>query len=169
VKETTAQDASGTTIAPWHDLRVAVFLVPAETERSCGTSRIGIGGLIEQPGTGQEAVDAAGPMDAQTAPTGPWKTADGFPQAPTAISGSSNQERSRQKHQTWPATGPQPLPSSAAVASGAPFADPSPAEIVVADRALTHSFCYRRAAVASRSLLPMERTQGGHDGQDSQR
>jgi hypothetical protein len=30
-------------------------------------------------------VDAAGPVDAQTAPTGPWKTADGFPQAPTAI------------------------------------------------------------------------------------
>ena len=32
--------------------------------------------------TTTEAVDAAGPVDAQTAPTGPWKTADGFPQRP---------------------------------------------------------------------------------------
>ena len=30
-----------------------------------------------------EAVGAAGPVDAQTAPTGPRKAADGFPQAPT--------------------------------------------------------------------------------------
>jgi hypothetical protein len=29
-----------------------------------------------------EAVDAAGPVDAQTAPTGPWKTADGFHKRP---------------------------------------------------------------------------------------
>jgi hypothetical protein len=35
----------------------------------------------------REAVDAAAPVDAQNAPTGPWKTADGFPQAPTAIIG----------------------------------------------------------------------------------
>jgi hypothetical protein len=33
----------------------------------------------------QEAVDAAGPVDAQNAPTGPWITADGYPRAPTAI------------------------------------------------------------------------------------
>src|SRR6202166_3153562 len=33
------------------------------------------------------AVDAAGPVDAQHAPTGPWITADGYPQAPTAIIG----------------------------------------------------------------------------------
>jgi hypothetical protein len=30
-------------------------------------------------------VDADGPVDAKSAPTGPWKTADGFPRAPTAI------------------------------------------------------------------------------------
>jgi IstB-like ATP binding protein len=30
----------------------------------------------------QEAVDAAGPVDAQNAPTGPWITADGNPQPP---------------------------------------------------------------------------------------
>ena len=35
----------------------------------------------------EEAVDAAGPVDAKNAPTGPWKTEDGFPQASTAIIG----------------------------------------------------------------------------------
>lgn len=30
------------------------------------------------------AVDAAGAVDAQTAPTAPWETARGFPQATTA-------------------------------------------------------------------------------------
>jgi hypothetical protein len=35
----------------------------------------------------KETVDAAGPVDAQNAPTGPWITADGYPQAPTAIIG----------------------------------------------------------------------------------
>jgi hypothetical protein len=32
-------------------------------------------------------VDAAGPVDAENAPTGPWITADGYPRAPTAIIG----------------------------------------------------------------------------------
>ena len=32
-------------------------------------------------------------MDAQNAPTGPWKTADGFPQAPTAIIGYVKRSR----------------------------------------------------------------------------
>ena len=35
--------------------------------------------------------------------------------------------------------------------------------------ALTHPFCYRRGAVASRSLLPMGQIQGGHDGTEGQR
>ena len=35
----------------------------------------------------KEAVDAVGPVDAKNAPTGPWKTEDGFPQASTAIIG----------------------------------------------------------------------------------
>ena len=107
MNETTAQDASGTTIARWHGVRVDVFLAAGETERSCGTSRIGIGGLVErpEPGTGQEAVDAAGPVDAQNAPTGPWKTAAGFPQAPTAIIVSSLTEKGRQRSATRPATG----------------------------------------------------------------
>jgi len=35
--------------------------------------------------------------------------------------------------------------------------------------ALTHPFRYPRGAVASRSLLPLWQTQGGHDGTDNQR
>ena len=66
MNETTAQDAPGSTIARGDDLGVAGFLAVRPIARA------------------SEAVDAAGPVDAQNAPTGPWKTADGFPQAPTA-------------------------------------------------------------------------------------
>jgi hypothetical protein len=69
VTETTAQDAPESMITVWDDPRVAVFVAVSATARA------------------PEAVDAAGPVDAQNAPTGPWKTADGFPQASTAIIG----------------------------------------------------------------------------------
>ena len=84
MNETTAQDASGATIAAWDDLKVDLFFTGRAMARS---SRIDTGCLVERPEpcVGQEAVDAAGPVDAQNAPTGPWKTADGFPRAPTAI------------------------------------------------------------------------------------
>jgi hypothetical protein len=75
VIETTAQDAPGSTISPSVDLTVAVFFAARAIARA------------------SEAVDAAGPVDAQNAPTGPWKTADGFPQAPTAIIVFSIRER----------------------------------------------------------------------------
>jgi hypothetical protein len=123
MKETTAQDGSGSTIAPWDDLRVDPFSHAGDTERSSGRSGTGITiwSHHAEPRTKQEAVDAAGPVDAQNAPTGPWKTADGFPRAPTAIINlvSSKSMTSEVSVQTWPATSPQPLPSSAAVASGA--------------------------------------------------
>ena len=48
-------------------------------------------------------MDAAGPVDAQNAPTGPWITADGYPRAPTAIHGY--EERSR-KNVRQPQGGP---------------------------------------------------------------
>ena len=76
--------------------------------------------LLTEPRTDKEAVDAAGPVDAQNAPTGPWKTADGFPRAPTAIIVILNKGERRQLSD-MPATGPRQLPSSAAVASGAPL------------------------------------------------
>ncbi len=101
--ETTAQDASGATIAAWDDLKVDVFFTRREIEGACGASRIDTGSLVEraEPCTRQEAVDAAGPVDAQNAPTGPWKTADGFPRAPTAIIGSLTRRRiTRQESDT---------------------------------------------------------------------
>ena len=64
--KTTAQDAPGSTIAVSDDLRVDGFLAAGALAHA------------------SEAVDAAGPVDAQNAPTGPWKTADGVPRASTA-------------------------------------------------------------------------------------
>jgi hypothetical protein len=66
VTETTTQDAPGWAITTADDLRVAVVFEARTIARA------------------PEAVDAAGPVDAQNAPTGPWKTADGFPRASTA-------------------------------------------------------------------------------------
>ena len=116
--ETTAQDASGATIAAWDDLKVDPFSLAARLRAS---SRIDTDCLVErlEPCAGQEAVDAAGPVDAQNAPTGPWKTADGFPQAPTAIIVSLIKQEEGSSHTA--ATGPRQLPSSAAVDSGAPL------------------------------------------------
>ena len=124
MKETTAQDAPGSTIAPWDDLKVESFSHAGDTERSSGRSGIAITIWSHNaPSRVQkkEAVDAAGPVDAQNAPTAPWKTADGFPQAPTAIINFFNSKSmtSEVSDQIWHATSPQPLPSSAAVASGA--------------------------------------------------
>ena len=87
--ETTAQDASGATIAVWDGLTVALFSALARS--SAGVARLESTlstGRMTEPRTGKEAVDAAGPVDAQNASTGPCKTADGFPRAPTAIIGS---------------------------------------------------------------------------------
>jgi hypothetical protein len=119
VNETTAQEASGATIAAWDDLKVDPFFTRRALARS---SRIDTACLVERlaPGAGQEAVDAAGPVDAQNAPTGPWKTADGFPQAPTAIIVTLIKEKEG-SYQPRPATGQRQLPSSAAVASGTPL------------------------------------------------
>jgi hypothetical protein len=90
-------------------------------------------GRMTEPRTGKEAVDAAGPVDAQNAPTGPWKTADGFPQAPTAIIVSLIQE----KEGSYPATAcdrPATITEFRCGRQRRSFANPSPAEIVVVDR-----------------------------------
>src|ERR1700681_2794434 len=72
-----------------------------------------------EPCTDQAAVDAAGPVDAQTAPTGPCKTADGFPRASTAIIISLIREERSLTRQTLHTAcdRPLPLPSAAAVDS----------------------------------------------------
>jgi hypothetical protein len=119
VNDPTAQDASGPTITAWDDLTIDPVFTrralarPSRIDTACPIAR-------RAPSAGQEAVDAAGPVDAQTAPTAPWKTADGFPQAPTAILVSLIKEKDGSS-QPRPATGPRQSPSSAAVASGAPL------------------------------------------------
>ena len=77
-------------------------------------------------------MDAAGPVDAQNAPTGPWKTADGFPQASTAIIVFliKEQEGSYQMACDRPAT----ITEFRCGRQRRSFANPSPAEIVVVDR-----------------------------------
>jgi hypothetical protein len=134
VNETTAQDASGSTIALSDDLRVDLFFSAGETERARQASDRHRD-LVErsEPCTDEEAVDAAGPVDAQNAPTGPWKTADGFPRAPTAIISSLTREESQGRHHTRPPTGQRQYPSAAGGGRHS-FAYPSPAEIVVVNR-----------------------------------
>jgi hypothetical protein len=100
VKETTAQDASGLTITASVDQRDGLFPRPVRPE----------------------AVDAAGPVDAQNAPTGPWKTADGFPQAPTAILVFVNRREERTRQRARPAHDNDRVPlRSPAVLSSLPL------------------------------------------------
>jgi hypothetical protein len=51
-------------------------------------TRAAAGCLGSAEGHNDKTVNAAGPVDAQTAPTGPWKTSNGFPPAPTAVAAS---------------------------------------------------------------------------------
>ena len=97
MKETTAQAAPGSTIASWVDLRVTMLSHRWQDRALVRTSQPGIGywSNDSEPRMSQEAVDAAGPVDAQNAPTGPWKTADGFPRASTAIIVSLNRKDSQ--------------------------------------------------------------------------
>jgi hypothetical protein len=87
VKQTTAQDGSGSTITPWDDLWVDLFSMWLRPRlvRPVSDRQLGVWSNHPKTRTDEEAVDAAGAMDAQNAPTAPWKTADGFPRAPTAI------------------------------------------------------------------------------------
>jgi hypothetical protein len=104
MKETTAQDASGSTIGRMGRPAGRRVVQCWRDRASCGTSQIGIRCVVDTTQHGEEAVDAAGPVDAQNAPTGPWKTADGFPRAPTAIIVSLIKGESQRRHQTRPAT-----------------------------------------------------------------
>jgi hypothetical protein len=79
-------------------------------------------------GTAAEAVDAAGPVDAQNAPTGPWKTADGFHERPPPSSFSGPEgERENDKGVDTVRDQPATIMSSAAGNSGAPCPNPSAA------------------------------------------
>ena len=107
------------------------FLGAGDPETPYGTSRAGIGGRGRKTlGADQKAVDADGPVDAQNAPTAPWKTADGFPQAPTASIACTDRRRQDTASDRASDNYRVPLRSPAALT----FAHPLPAEIVVADR-----------------------------------
>ena len=104
MKQMTAQDGSGSTVAPRDDRRVDLFFNATETDSSAAhlNSTSTARANDPEPCAGEEAVDADGPVDAQNAPTGPWKTADGFPQAPTAILVFLIKGESRSRYQTRP-------------------------------------------------------------------
>jgi hypothetical protein len=82
--ETTAQNASGSTIAPSGDLRVDQLFHADATAGSSAGAQIGsivwandARGVHQARGRGR-----CRPRGRADAPTGPWKTADGFPQRP---------------------------------------------------------------------------------------
>src|SRR5207247_794244 len=59
--------------------RPPIILGDKDSNKWAATYRIGSWWTDEEP------VEAAGAVDAQNAPTAPWKTADGFPRAPTGV------------------------------------------------------------------------------------
>ena len=85
------------TSVPLTGAPASCFLSTGRTSSTPATSPIGFAARSKsgrrKADQRPEAVDADGPVDAQSAPTGPWKTEDGFPRAPTAVIGS--EERSR--------------------------------------------------------------------------
>ena len=76
----TAQDAPGTTIGTGGDLQVYPISGSRMVDDVFRAST-----MIDTFREIKEAVDADVPVDAQNASTATWKTADSFPQAPTAI------------------------------------------------------------------------------------
>jgi hypothetical protein len=88
--EKTAQDVQGATIGTWRDLQVGLISGSRMVNEVFRAST-----MIDTLREIKEGVDADVPVDAQNAPTGTWKTADSFPQAPTPIifSWKKNEER----------------------------------------------------------------------------
>jgi hypothetical protein len=99
--KTTAQDASGSPIVSADDLRL---------------DRCGHAHALTRPIAHEEAVDAAGPVDAQTRPPrlGKRRTVSHSAHRHPRL---LDQERTPERSHSRPATGQRQLPSSAAVAS----------------------------------------------------
>ena len=134
--ETTAQDASGSTIAPSGDLRVDLLFHADATAGSSAGTQIGIDRL------GKRRARRASSKRPWTLPA-PWtrrrahrplENRRRFSTASTAILDSVQKRELQSRDQRRPVTSQRQLPSAAAVTSRAPFASPSPAEIVVVDR-----------------------------------
>ena len=86
---------------PWHNYLRRARLVarssqPTRARRANSESSPRLSPLHNR--RSRRAMDAARPVDAQTAPTGLWKTADGFPQRPQPVIVFLVQERSRARN-----------------------------------------------------------------------
>jgi hypothetical protein len=115
--KTTAQDASGSPIASADDLRL---------------DRFGHAHALTRPIAHEEAVDAAGPVDAQTRPPRLGKRRTVSHSAHRHPRLLDRRERQRDlTHGQRPASDNYRAPLRSPASS---FADPSPAEIVVANR-----------------------------------
>ena len=120
MNETTAQDASGATIVPWNDLKVAVFSRFARSSARVARLESTLAtGRMTEPRTGKRL----------------WTLPDRGrkERAHRSLENRGRFSTSAHRHHrvlikkkkgsahTWPATGLRQLPSSAAVASGAPL------------------------------------------------
>ena len=86
---------------PWHNYLRRARLVarssqPTRARRANSESSPRLSPLHHR--RSRRAMDAARPVDAQPAPTGLWKTADGFPQRPQPVIVFLVQERSRARN-----------------------------------------------------------------------
>jgi hypothetical protein len=119
VKETTAQDASGSTIVSADDLTLDRFWPHPSARRP-----------IAAP---EEAVDAAGPVDAQTRPPrlGKRRTVSHSAHRHPRPLNQGEKRQTDLTHGQRPASDNYRAPLRSPASS---FADPSPAEIVVANR-----------------------------------
>ncbi len=119
--ETTAQDASGATIAVWDGLNVDLFFTSREVERACGSARID---------TRDRSNDRA--VQGKRG-GGRCRTRGRTERVHRSLENRGRFSTSSHRHHRalikkkkgsahpWPATGLRQLPSSAAVASGAPL------------------------------------------------
>src|SRR2546426_3372923 len=99
----TTQDAPGTTIGTWGDLRVYLISGSRMIDELFSAS------TISEPFRNiKEGVDADVPVDAQNASTATWKTADSFPQAPTPIIFLGGETRTEERPATKPTCYPCP-------------------------------------------------------------
>jgi hypothetical protein len=99
----TAQDAPGTTVGTWGDLRVYLISGSRMIDELFSAST-----NSELFRNIKEGVDADVPVDAQNATTATWKTADSFPQAPTPIIFLGGETRTEERPATKPTCYPCP-------------------------------------------------------------
>jgi len=122
VNETTAQEASGATIAPWDDLKVHLFFSGREIARACASSRIDAESLVERPEPSQKP-RGRGRCRTRGRTERAHRSLENRGRFSTSVHRQHRVliKKKEGSYHTRPATGPRQLPSSAAVASGAPL------------------------------------------------